>query len=351
MPARAVRWLGLLDAGSGCACCVVALADDMSGALEVGAKFRAAGFNAIVSAQPVVCGSADVVVFDTETRHLNPADAASEVARFIGSHQPRLVYKKTDSTLRGNITGELEALVRLFPAWRIGYAPAYPAMGRTVKLGVLYVHGIAVADTEFARDALNPVGTSRVASILHPELPCTIFDGEDDEHLAEAARAMLSDDTMRIAAGPAGLAETIARQIDLPRGAPPPLPVIRTCLCLNGSRHPNAAEQMRAAEAPGWRVMSLDHGADTSAALVAARNAAYLVERIAIEKPEAIFVIGGDTIFAVVRELGFPSLTPIGEVVPGVPIALTDRGLYLISKAGAFGGVDVVASIQAKLKS
>ncbi len=203
---------------------VVAIADDMTGALEVGSKFSAAGIRAFVSAKPIDAGSAPVVVFDTETRHLSPDGAGEEVKRFIrqsGVGRPRLVYKKTDSTLRGHISAELRALAELYPGWRIGYAPAYPALGRTVKNGMLYVDGVAVAETAFASDRLNPIRTSLVSSILHPELACTIFDGETDEHLEHTARRILSDDSMRIAAGPAGLAEMIAKRIDLPRGAVP----------------------------------------------------------------------------------------------------------------------------------
>src|SRR5436305_3655176 len=130
---------------------------------------------------------------------------------------------------------------------------------------MLYVGGICVAETEFAHDALNPVRTSSVAGILHPELACTIFDGENDEDVMRAARAILLDETMRIAAGPAALAEMIARAIDLERGAPPPLPGIRTCLVLHGSRHPQSAIQMLEDEAPGRRVGAQDQRADADA--------------------------------------------------------------------------------------
>ncbi len=328
---------------------ILALADDMTGALEIGAKFSAAGIHALVSAQPLPAGTSSVVVFDTESRHLTPDGAKGEVTRFIGAHRPRLVYKKTDSTLRGNISAELEALSRLFPDWRIGYAPAYPALGRTVKSGVLHVHGIPVAETEFACDALNPIRTSSVSSILHSDLPCTIFDGENDYHLAQAARAILSDPAMRIAVGPAGLAEAIAREIDVPRGALPSLPQIRTCLVLNGSRHKRSAIQTREAEAPGWRALRRDFEPDISAAQAATENARFLVSRIALDKPDAVFVIGGDTAFALVRELGFPSLIPIAEVVPGVPISRTGAGLYLLTKAGGFGDPDVFSRVRAKL--
>src|SRR5450755_3024770 len=101
---------------------ILALADDMTGALEIGAKFSAAGMRSLVSAKPVAAGSAPVVVFDTETRHGSPEFAYREIKRFVldsGAVRPRLVYKKTDSTLRGHIAAELRALAELFPDWRI----------------------------------------------------------------------------------------------------------------------------------------------------------------------------------------------------------------------------------------
>src|SRR2546426_1181729 len=99
----------------------------MTGALEVGAKFSAAGLHTLVSAKPAESDSASVLVYDTETRHSSPQDAARQVKLFVQSSpaRPRLIYKKTDSTLRGNISAELRALAELYPMWRIGYAPAY----------------------------------------------------------------------------------------------------------------------------------------------------------------------------------------------------------------------------------
>lgn len=338
---------------------IIALADDMTGALEIGAKFSAAGIHTLVSAKPLPAGSAPVMVFDTETRHVPAETARSEVRRFIQQSEawhPRLIYKKTDSTLRGNISAELQALAELYPAWRIGYAPAYPALGRTVRSGVLYVDGIVVSETEFAQDALNPIGTSAVSAILDPVLPCTIFDGETHEHLDETAQTIVRSDTMRIAAGPAGLAEMIAARIDLQRAAVPALPAIATCLLINGSRHERSASQMRYAEAPGWRPLRKQFAPDAAAAYVAGENAKYLVDRIIAEEPDAAFVIGGDTAFAVVQALGFPSLLPIAEVVPGVPVTRIEAAqlgrkhdLFLITKAGGFGEPDVLLQVRSQL--
>ena len=341
--------------------CILALADDMTGALEVGAKFSGAGIRTLVSTKPVSASSAHVIVLDTETRHTSPQVAAAEVKRFVlesGAIHPRLIYKKTDSTLRGNISAELQALAELYPDWRIGYAPAYPALGRTVKLGVLYVDGVAVEHTAFAQDARNQVHSSSVRAMLHAELPCTIFDGETDAHLREAARSILADPSMRIAAGPAGLAEMIAAQIDLPRAAPPPLPAVRTCLVMNGSLHERSALQMRYGQAPGWKVLRREHSPGADPVQVARDNSKYLVEQMATDRPDAIFVIGGDTAFAVIAALGLPPLSPIGEVVPGVPVTRIGdlqpertSDLLLITKAGGFGDPDVLCQVRQKLET
>jgi len=339
---------------------ILALADDMTGALEIGAKFSAAGIRSLVSAKPVPLDSAPVVVFDTETRHSSPEFAQREIRRFVldsGPARPRLIYKKTDSTLRGNISVELRALAELFPTWRIGYGPAYPALGRTVKDGVPYVDNVPVADTAFAHDALNPIHDSSVSAMFEPQFPCTIFDGATDADLIATAGAILSDEYMCIAAGPAGLAGTIAQQIDARRSAPPPLPPVRSCLIINGSLHQQSASQTRFAEAhgctsPAWRILHKSYSSGTTSSDVARRNSEYVVEQMSASAPDAIFVIGGDTAFAVITALGLPTLSPIGEVLPGIPISRIDgaqHDLLLITKAGGFGATDALCRIRAIL--
>jgi uncharacterized protein YgbK (DUF1537 family) len=330
---------------------ILALADDMTGALEVGAQFSGAGIETIVSTEPLPRTDAIAVVLDTETRHVDEETAAREIRRFVkamGAYPPRLIYKKTDSTLRGNIAAELGALAKLFPDWKIGYAPAYPALGRQVIAGNLYVHGCLVSESEFARDALNPVTTSSVAALLGKDFACTVFDGETDAHLAESALAIFADPTMRIAAGPSGLAGMLAAQMDVPRAGKPRLPTVRTCSILNGSRHPCSAAQVRKFSAPGWCEIRANLHLGGEAAQVARANARYAIEQIALHRPDALFVIGGDTAFAVVRELGSAVLHPISEAVPGVPVTRI-ADLILITKAGGFGAPDVLTRVHAQL--
>jgi len=199
---------------------------------------------------------------------------------------------------------------------------------------------------------------------------CTIFDGETDADVARAAATILADESMRIAMGPAALAGVIAAQIDMPRQAPPSLPELRSCLVLNGSLHAFSAAQMRHAEAQEcisadigavWRTVGRDHAPGADPAHAAAANARELVEQLADAGSDAILVSGGDTAFAVFAELGSPALLPVREIVPGVPvtrIAATQltrvlpgrqRDLFLITKAGGFGKVDVLCQIRKRL--
>lgn len=129
------------------------LADDLTGALECGVLIEGAVVTLLAPAP------AEAAVVDTDTRHVPPAQALETVRRLTEQFPAEMIYKKTDSTLRGNIGAELAAL----PAGRIHYAPAYPRLGRTVRGGRLYVDGVPVEQTAFAHDPREPIEEGDVA--------------------------------------------------------------------------------------------------------------------------------------------------------------------------------------------
>ena len=163
------------------------IADDLSGALDSAVQFAALGLCTAVlrggrlgggpsgggprdgNPPTELWGHADVLALDTASRHLSPADASARLRDLTAPHTAipgLLVYKKTDSTLRGNIAAEFAALLGMFPGRRILFVPAYPAMGRTTRGGLQYLDGTVVHETAFGRDALNPVTTSSVRELL-----------------------------------------------------------------------------------------------------------------------------------------------------------------------------------------
>jgi D-threonate/D-erythronate kinase len=340
-------------------CAVLALADDLTGALETGARFAALGIPAVVTTRPEPAPGWPVTVIDTETRHLPPEDAAALIAA-VPLSGARLVYKKTDSTLRGNIAAELCALSRQMPEARIAYLPAYPALGRTVRNGHLYVDGVPVHETAFGRDALNPVAGSSVAAMLGGDLPCTVYDSETGAELAAATALALADPRCRILAGPASVAAEIATQLDEARHPPAPWPRVERCLVINGSRHEISARQVAyaldrgavsdAPEAP-WRVLPSAACPDMHPLEVAAETGELVCACLDAAPFDALMVFGGDTAFGILEALGRPLLEPLGEIVTGVPVSrIAGRSLYLISKAGGFGDEALICRVRELLQ-
>lgn len=328
---------------------IIAIADDLTGALEAGAKFAAYGMAARVTIRIHDVAGEDVAVIDTETRHLAAAEAA-EIVREIDTAPFRYIYKKTDSTLRGNIGAELEALSHRAHG-RIAYVPAYPALGRTVRDGVLFVHGTPVAETNFSVDPLNPIRDSRVASVLSPRCGATIFDGETDADISAAAEQILADPDFRIIAGPAAIAEAVARRLGHARAIK--WPRIRTCLIVNGSLHPVSAAQIRLGVELGclgdeWRWLSGDIDSSEPPLRIAAETGRSVNCELASRTYNGVIVFGGDTAFGILRALDCPPLYPMGEVVPGVPVsAIGGRPELLITKAGGFGAPGILAELKA----
>ncbi|WP_046468423.1 four-carbon acid sugar kinase family protein [Allosalinactinospora lopnorensis] len=156
---------------------VLVVADDLTGANATGARFARAGLS-VVTLDPARVGSAgagyDVVVANTGSRHLPAARAAELVRDAIAAVWPvRLVVKRTDTTLRGNIGAEVEAAWRAVRdrvpaevAVRVLLAPAHPASGRATVDGVQLLDGHPLERTELALDPAAPIRTSVVADIL-----------------------------------------------------------------------------------------------------------------------------------------------------------------------------------------
>jgi uncharacterized protein YgbK (DUF1537 family) len=324
---------------------VLAIADDLTGALEAGAKFAGDGIPALVTTHAVSDICHPMAVVDTESRHLPPDEAAAVVA-LAAATPARILYKKTDSTLRGNIGAELRAMLALRPQARIVYVPAYPALGRTVRNGRLYVDQVPVHLSAFARDALNPIANSSIARLLGEDLPCTIHDGETDADVRRAVAEALRGPVPAILAGPASVAAALAELLEIPRQPVRPWPRVARCLIVNGSRHEMSASQIAYAEARGlasWQVLRMPIPAGLTASEAAAAIGSAVARRLDASDIDALMVFGGDTAFGILKALGNPPLEPLGEVVTGVPLSrVVGRNLTLIAKAGGFGGESLI---------
>ena len=153
------------------------IADDLTGACDVGAQFRKHGLKTVIlidSRSVTDLKSAfDVIVANTETRNLPPQDAyrgVRETVRLLQQNNVRIVYKKIDSTLRGNVGTEIAAVLDELNIDAALITPAFPSQKRTVINGRLLVDGIPIEKTEYAYDPLSPIDVSRISALMKREI-------------------------------------------------------------------------------------------------------------------------------------------------------------------------------------
>jgi len=150
----------------------VIIADDFTGACDVGIQFAKHGISTLVILRKPSkreLKAAGLVVFNTETRNEFEKEAYRSVQRFCSVCQKAgvdLAYKKIDSTLRGNLGAEVQAILDRFRESFVLICPAYPEYKRTVVNGQLLVNGVPVDRTEFAKDPSSPVRSSDIRTLV-----------------------------------------------------------------------------------------------------------------------------------------------------------------------------------------
>src|SRR5215213_1732222 len=145
------------------------VADDLTGAADTAVQFLRNGWNTELQLQPHPT-RARVIAVTTDSRNLALADAAVTVAaavRQLRDAGATHLYKKIDSTLRGQVAAEIDATLKSWSADGVAVVcPAFPGTGRTVMGGELRVSGVPVGETALARDPVTPVKESHIPTLL-----------------------------------------------------------------------------------------------------------------------------------------------------------------------------------------
>jgi uncharacterized protein YgbK (DUF1537 family) len=228
------------------------LADDLTGAADSAIAFARRRLAARVvwgDARPEDHLEASALAYDVATRELDGALAA----RRHGEALHRLLqpgtslFKKIDSTLRGHPAEEIAAMLDVMlarvPKLRVVLAPSFPATGRAVRDGQVWVHGVPLPLTEYwppKRDAAlaNLVGLLEAAGLPAHSVPLTtvrgdravlratfakgvapgrtavaVCDAVTDHDLERIAEAGLDGDDPVFFIGSAGLAHALAQLV------------------------------------------------------------------------------------------------------------------------------------------
>ncbi len=384
------------------------IADDFTGALDTGVQFSSMGAAAKVITDPHYdlnnAAGLDVLIFDSETRHLTPDSAYKIVNEFVTrakdfdfSH----VYKKTDSGLRGNIGGELAACLDSLGLDSMAFVPAFPAMKRITREGIHYIDGVPVAQSIFARDPFEPVKESDVNKIIALQTDRTgikVYDAESDSDMMKIAEGLRDSGGLRLTAGCAGFAGVLAKvlgfdsahKVTLPR-----MPEKFFMVC--GSVNPVTIAQMDFAEShgfkrvylrlndklnPDWpnsdscREFAVNALADIqdSHAILDANNPyektltdEYIKAHSLTNEQVRLYIsrsvtgaakamldsglnarlmcVGGDTLLALMQAVNVHELVPVCEIERGVVLtsfAYNGRDYYIMAKSGGFGDEDLL---------
>jgi uncharacterized protein YgbK (DUF1537 family) len=380
------------------------VADDLTGAMDSAGPFAALGIETWVVAVPMHCDpaslkSARVVSVNTDTRHLSADRAAARVRDIVchlGAGGFDIVVKKIDSTLRGNVIAETMALLDISGRREALIAPAFPAQGRTVRGGIVYVDGKPLAQTAFAKDALSPPPLApldevfaaakpglRVKTVAPPDAfdggtDIWIADSETDADLTNIVESFAPRMHSVLMVGSAGLTRALAQVCVDGHPAPSgPQHVTGTIVFAVGSRATRSAEQVEALAAepettvllaPNGRLQSAkipsarnlvlkatadDEGNEGDAECVAANMAKHAIEIVRGARAEALVATGGDTAIAILAASGNPALQVLGDLMPGIPYArirLGSASLWLVTKAGGFGGRDTFRDVARRLR-
>jgi D-threonate/D-erythronate kinase len=171
------------------------ITDDFSSAVDGLGPFASRGWHT-----QVCCTSpyteADIASTNTDSRTLRADEAQVRVATWAKAWRSAdVLVKQIDSTLRGPLAQEVLAALQASGRTKLLIAPAFPAAGRTTHGGRVFVHGLAVDQTAFSRDPLNPVRQSSVPE-LFAELGVSVAVAKSPRHALrelETHRAVLMD--------------------------------------------------------------------------------------------------------------------------------------------------------------
>jgi uncharacterized protein YgbK (DUF1537 family) len=338
----------------------------------------------------------------TDSRHL-PSDLAAmrvrELAADMAAHAGSTWYKKIDSTLRGHLGQELDALLDTLGRSCALVCPAFPAQRRGLADGYLVIDPAPAQPlhlpTLLARQSQRSVvaiglddvrgGVGRLATRLLGQrargaelLVVDALDETDLQTVLEVALHALPDALLCGSAGLAGTLAAHAARQSLPHSEALALPVEGPALLVIGSgsamarhqiayllRHqPVAAFEYGAAfPAAGAGDILLHLSAPPPDAAMDGPAARQLADQLAVAalpligaaRSGLLVLSGGDTAISVLARMGVTRLVVQRELLPGVPLTrgvdAAGRTHTIVLKAGNHGDEAALATVLARARS
>jgi len=373
---------------------IAVIADDLTGALDTGVQFTQWGYRTQLTDDPRK-STAEVTIINTDTRNKPPAQAY-ETTYAIATHLDHdIIYKKIDSTLRGNPGQEIQAILDATGETRVVFTSAYPPTGRRIKDGYLYVYDEPITETEYIQEYRRK--TSYIPEILETDTPTYIIKNPGD--IPETGIAVLNSETerdlqkiaaisSRIYAGSAGLADALCHRL---RNPPPVLTIIGSMRAETRIQAEQLVKRLGAVAFPLNTINALNQ-LPPNDVIQYARDALHerqdvvitstqsktlieetqreakrlnltpqevekritealaIITKALVEAPlSGLIITGGATALAITEKLSIDNIEILDEVQPGVPVLRLDT-IPAVTKAGGFGQPDTLIQATQYLK-
>lgn len=306
-------------------------------------------------------------------------DSLRRFAASLASGHPHrfanaVIFKKIDSTLRGNPGDEIAICLDVFECDLAVITPAFPEMGRVVRGEYLYSDRDRDWQPVHLPSFLRAQGLpgcehatpGALASALNRNCRYLSFDAEASGDLTAIIRNVLLLNRRILWAGSAGLASALAAALFPALRGETSAPSIEKSpvLFAIGSNHAVTAEQVTRLIGR-YPIECLDAASATpesvASALSSRRHTLLTIpretsaDRLAIllnsgrQSLGALLVSGGDTAALVCRALEAQAIALEDEIVTGLPWGILEgglaHGLPIATKSGAFGSPEALIQV------
>ena len=365
---------------------MIVIADDITGAAEMAGIAFACGENVHLVCGGVAggCGTAtyETTVIATDTRSMSEADAVAETRHIASTYWGEvgggLIFKKTDSALRGHVMAELSALMEATGYQRAVFLPANPSKGRIIRGDTYYikevsgerleVRNVPISETAFSYDPEFPAKTSVLSErfpdaeqkgIIMPDAESeddirqviatyndghTLFAGAADlfsailSHSRETRNTSDSRETRdtRVSDSPSTLilcGSTQSKALDL---GIPIAPMPREIY--DGNEDLSLWDTSAYQEKHSLILtMPFTHRTGKEAAVhlrtMMARKALQLIDQ---HRPTHLIIEGGATAWATLQALGWTQFEIVAQIAPGVVQMSATNGTLVTLKPGSY---------------
>lgn len=157
--------------------CVV-IADDLTGANATGVLLTKSNYNAytVLNSERLdlkLLSDSDCIIYPTDSRAIDSSIAYNRVynvAKLLKDDIVKVYSKRIDSTLRGNLGSETDAILDALGEDFVAIAaPCFPEANRIVSGGYMLVNTVPLHKTAAATDPKNPVRTSSVREVFEKQ--------------------------------------------------------------------------------------------------------------------------------------------------------------------------------------